>query len=370
MWRGASRFLILSFVCSAHAALVIYQSPEIGSLGGGQSSTDLFGVGEISRVAMNQRLYDLGLITEEENQTGFFNDPANNTTAEYTAIDREIADRLDDEWVSQVNDTILVGSIASESEIVFTGTSVTASLYGLDGGIANLRDLSATTYKSSSLTLQDGAPTPGSLTEENWWNDASQGSTLSANGVLFDFSAPVTGFGLWFGDLENRDDGMNATAEAYLNGALVGSFTLVHDHTLINSAAGPTASSLSPVDAFTFDGLGTMSYTVDETNSPLSEIQNAKQDSTGGLGAGNHTTQFIGFSGAYFDQIAIFVGDDDILAGAGEGTYADYGVSRNYAGETEYLSFIGPLLIIPEPRTAVMLIVGLLYIGLYRKRLT
>jgi hypothetical protein len=69
---------------------------------------------------------------------------------------------------------------------------------------------------SDASSLQDTAPKPFSLQNELFRNEESAGSTTSKNGILFEFSEPVIGFGAWFGDVETRTDGTGVAAEVRL----------------------------------------------------------------------------------------------------------------------------------------------------------
>ncbi len=211
----------------------------------------------------------------------------NNTT------NRATVDTLDDVWRS----TATAAGASGFQQIALSGaTDDPKTIWTSSGGFtvqASNREMNNTDLTtansigtqngaydlSNSSTLQDSALRPASLYVEGaqplFWNQTG-GSTSTRNAILFTFSAPITAFGAWFGDLETRTDGSGVAAILRLldgNGNRIGS-----DLTVTTSTAS--------------------------------------QSSCGGsfVGCGNSTTKWIGFiadSSTPVKQMLIVVGDDD-----------------------------------------------------------
>ena len=189
---------------------------------------------------------------------------------------------------------------------------------------------------SDSVRMQDCAPRPGDLTtaptsmtlanaaqysgtsaaRQTFWNATAFPSGNQLDAALLEFSEPIGAFGLWVGDLETRlpssaeDDGVLAIVK------------------LLDETGAVIASTpITPDEAIPDDSLCGGST--------------ARSDSTG---CGNQSTRFIGFSepAQNVASMLIVVGDDDSC-----------NQTRSCNGITEFLSWIGPMVALPQPDLAI-----------------
>ena len=190
---------------------------------------------------------------------------------------------------------------------------------------------------SDSVRMQDCAPRPGDLTtaptsmtlanaaqysgtsaaRQTFWNATAFPSGNQLDAALLEFSEPIGAFGLWVGDLETRlpssagDDGVLAIVKLFdETGAVIASTPITPDEAI-------------PDDS-------------------LCGGSTARSDSTG---CGNQSTRFIGFSepAQNVASMLIVVGDDDSC-----------NQTRSCNGITEFLSWIGPMVALPQPDLAII----------------
>ena len=206
---------------------------------------------------------------------------------------RTAADALDDTWRSAATSAgangfhqITLSGATVDQKIIWTsGGGFTAQVSNremttTDMSTANSVGSQNGTYElSSSNTLQDEAPRPASLyssgSQPLFWNQTG-GSTATRNAILFTFSAPISAFGAWFGDLETRTDGNGVAAIVRL---LDGSGNRIGGDIIVTTSTSP-------------------------------------QSSCGGTfaGCGNRSTKWVGFvatSDTRVKQMLVVVGDDD-----------------------------------------------------------
>jgi hypothetical protein len=257
------------------------------------------------------------------------------TAATSNRTARTLVDRLDGEWTSAVSAAgmpvverpLLVAQDPVEShptKLAFaeSGVAMSVSLRSIDpeyltwanpdaagkgatGSLATvtsngpaIRDQRA--GATSFSRLQDCAPYPESLNGTPAWHEAG-GSSKSVNGVLFEFSTPVTAWGAWFGDLETRP-----SAPAWV--------------TALDELGNVVAEA--PIGA-------------DAAESPW-------DDETCGLdrfACGNHGTRWVGFVSHEVPIAAVLVtvGDDDSCE-----------QSATCGGVDEHISWIGASLAIAD----------------------
>lgn len=152
---------------------------------------------------------------------------------------------------------------------------------------------------STTATMQDFAPKPLSRATQPYWTENSgSNSSNSRNAILFEFfdnngnPFTINSFGAWFGDIETRSDVLPAIMRVYNStGQAVSENIEILENTDTNLALCGSTSGI-------------------------------------GVGCGNHTTRWIGFTqqgSSEIQKVLIVVGEDD--------TEGD--------GSREHLSFIG-----------------------------
>jgi uncharacterized repeat protein (TIGR01451 family) len=200
---------------------------------------------------------------------------------------------------------------ANTYNVISNGVNVTLSTRNVDTTPGSLGIL-GTNFAISGVgsdSLQDGAPRPSSLytfgAQPTYLSYNSTAATTK-NGILYEFSSPVRGFGAWFGDLETRND---QPSTAYMRlfdstGTQIGSDIAINPDTSF-LASHPSGNSYTQANC---GGTNTADIT----------------------GCGNGTTKFVGFWALPSDNVSkvlIVVGDDD----------------PGDTGNNELLSFIGPI---------------------------
>ena len=210
-------------------------------------------------------------------------------------------------WIESGPDT----TIASPYQLLDTANGASVDVFVSSLDMTNIDDCTGTVSSAAiqildNATLQDNAPRPNATATDPapdlydtaaqpyYWNQ-SGGSTTSRNGVLFEFSSPVSAFGAWFGDLETRADGGTPAILRLLD---------------VNDVQIGQDQIIEPDPSFF-----------------ASEADCGGSNSTDITGCGNSTTRWIGFVDplARVSKMVVIVGDDDL----GED------------GNTERLSFIG-----------------------------
>jgi hypothetical protein len=265
-----------------------------------------------------------------------------------------LADQLDSDWVSSLDNLKEDGTVSSIQTAVITPDSpnvyeflslnsevVTVSAQNVDmKNIEDVNDLGtrssegyqykarldlpgsgANTYNGN--TMQDFAPIPSRFTGEHYANESQNGfgdQNSYRNGLLFSFSQPLQAFGVWVGDLETRTDGFGTAALLRLfglNDEFLGEHIIPPNHWITE---------------------GEQSQSVCGTNNTTTDLINK-------MGCGHNTTRFIGFSSAeaLVLKMLIIVGDDD--------NFADNPEDNN--GNTEHISFIGPVVAFFQPQEAL-----------------
>ncbi len=254
---------------------------------------------------------------------------------------REAADRLDQSWRALVGaDRYVVGEIGLDTEsdpaldpssepdpdptpITFADLDLPVVVSGHDVSPDEADSTDPESWGridpaatgdpdlARSDTLQDCAPLPSRADAAEvderpvqWQVTDGEGELLDA--VVFDFAAPVSAFGAWFGDVESRTDGEGRPAVVKLfdeDGVVVAIETLAPDR---------------PVP------LG---------DDPSGRTSCGGDDDSDALACGNQATRFIGFVTAepVVARMMVIVGDDDACA---DGADCD--------GASEHLSFVAP----------------------------